>query len=132
MPKKTRFELILILAACCTAPSLFAHEAALTKTLASLGSQRLILDAFISDSAPQEVGDQVTPIEPGKPVERELRGGEKHTYEIHVDAGQFLHAVVEQLGIDVKWTPLRKGKRWPWLVVQDMAAVWEERTERCF
>ena len=28
----------------------------------------------------------------------------KHIYEIHVDAGQFLHAVVEQLGIDVKLT----------------------------
>jgi tetratricopeptide (TPR) repeat protein/CHAT domain-containing protein len=55
-----------------------------------------------SETSTQENGGSVTPIEPGKPVERELHGGEKRTYEIHVDAGQFLHAVVEQLGIDVK------------------------------
>src|SRR5438309_10703227 len=52
----------------------------------------------------QENGGQVTSIEPGKPVERELQGGEKHTYEIHTDAGLCLHAVVEQLGIDVNLT----------------------------
>src|SRR5271163_3863329 len=43
-------------------------------------------------------------LEPGKPLERELKGGEKHTYEIHANSGQFLHAEVEQLGIDVALT----------------------------
>src|ERR1700730_4867643 len=57
-----------------------------------------------SHTSAQEYGGAVTPIEPGNPIERELHGGEKRTYEIHVDAGQFLHAVVEQLGIDVKLT----------------------------
>src|SRR5437870_2880198 len=57
-----------------------------------------------NQTSAQENGGQVTSIEPGKPVERALQGGEKHTYEIHADAGQFLHAVVEQLGIDVNLT----------------------------
>jgi CHAT domain-containing protein/Tfp pilus assembly protein PilF len=59
------------------------------------------------------LGAQATPVNPaqqkrvegrleaGKPVEKTLAGGETHSYEIPADAGQFLHAVVEQLGIDV-------------------------------
>jgi tetratricopeptide (TPR) repeat protein len=43
-------------------------------------------------------------LEPGKPIERTLQGGEKHRYEIRAENGQFLHAVVEQLGIDVVLT----------------------------
>src|SRR5438445_9203669 len=57
-----------------------------------------------NQTSAQENGGQVTSIEPGKPVERALQGGEKHTYEIHTDAGLYLHAVVEQLGIDVNLT----------------------------
>ena len=34
-------------------------------------------------------------------VERELKGGETHSYRIMLTTGQFLHAVVEQKGIDV-------------------------------
>jgi CHAT domain-containing protein/tetratricopeptide (TPR) repeat protein len=37
----------------------------------------------------------------GKPIERELRGGESHSYRIRLEAGQYLHVVVEQKGIDV-------------------------------
>jgi CHAT domain-containing protein/tetratricopeptide (TPR) repeat protein len=36
------------------------------------------------------------------PVERELKGGESHAYSISLAAGQFLHALVEQKGIDVE------------------------------
>ena len=57
-----------------------------------------------SQASAQENGDQATALEPGIPVECALQGGEKHTYEIHADAGLFLHAVVEQLGIDVALT----------------------------
>jgi len=53
--------------------------------------------------APKEDAHPVT-LEPGKPLERELKGGEKHTYEIRAASGQFLHAEVEQLGIDVALT----------------------------
>ncbi len=34
-------------------------------------------------------------------VQRELKGGETHSFQISLTAGQFLHAVVEQEGIDV-------------------------------
>ena len=40
-------------------------------------------------------------LEPGKPVERELKGGEVHQYHVEMKAGQFLHTIVEQRGIDV-------------------------------
>ncbi|HEU0177931.1 MAG TPA: tetratricopeptide repeat protein, partial [Blastocatellia bacterium] len=40
-------------------------------------------------------------LEPGKPVERELSGGQSHSYKITTIPGQYLHIVVEQRGIDV-------------------------------
>jgi CHAT domain-containing protein len=40
-------------------------------------------------------------LEPGKPVERELSGGQSHSYKIAATSGQYLHIVVEQRGIDV-------------------------------
>jgi tetratricopeptide (TPR) repeat protein len=43
-------------------------------------------------------------LEPSKPVEKELAGGASDSYEIQVGAGQFVHAMVDQLGIDVALT----------------------------
>jgi CHAT domain-containing protein/Tfp pilus assembly protein PilF len=40
-------------------------------------------------------------LERGKPIRRELAGGQEHTYRIRLDANQFLKVVVEQKGIDV-------------------------------
>jgi CHAT domain-containing protein/predicted negative regulator of RcsB-dependent stress response len=40
-------------------------------------------------------------LEPGKPIERELSGGQSHSYKITMTSGQYLHIVVEQRGIDV-------------------------------
>ena len=37
----------------------------------------------------------------GEPVERELKGGESHSYRARLEAGQYLKVVVEQRGIDV-------------------------------
>jgi CHAT domain-containing protein/tetratricopeptide (TPR) repeat protein len=37
----------------------------------------------------------------GKPIDREMRGGEKHSYKVHAEAGQFLRVVALQEGIDV-------------------------------
>ncbi len=39
--------------------------------------------------------------EPGKPVERELSGGQSHSYKITAISGQYLQIVIEQRGIDV-------------------------------
>lgn len=40
-------------------------------------------------------------LELGKPIERELAGGETHSYSISLVQGQYAHAVVTQRGIDV-------------------------------
>jgi len=40
-------------------------------------------------------------LEPGKPVERELPGGQSHFYKITMISGQYSQIVVEQRGIDV-------------------------------
>ncbi|MCI0420171.1 MAG: tetratricopeptide repeat protein, partial [Acidobacteria bacterium] len=40
-------------------------------------------------------------LEPGKPIERELTGGQVHSYQISLSAGQYLRVMVEQRGIDV-------------------------------
>jgi len=53
-----------------------------------------------SARSPQAAGE-VTALELGKPIERELRGGETHTYRIHVEARQLVHVVVQQKGIGV-------------------------------
>ena len=49
---------------------------------------------------------EATFLEPGKPIEREMRGGEKHSYKVHAEAGQFVHVVALQKGIDVAVTLL--------------------------
>jgi CHAT domain-containing protein len=41
------------------------------------------------------------PLEPGKPAERGLSGGQSHYYKITMISGQYSHIVVEQRGIDV-------------------------------
>src|SRR5262249_39062378 len=43
----------------------------------------------------------VRPLEEGKPIERELSGGQVHYYKIALEAGQYLSLVVDQKGIDV-------------------------------
>ena len=38
----------------------------------------------------------------GRPLERPMRSGETHSYGLALQAGQFVHIVVDQLGIDVE------------------------------
>ena len=40
-------------------------------------------------------------LEAGKQIEREIAAGDLHTYQINLEAGQFLRAVVNQRGIDL-------------------------------
>jgi CHAT domain-containing protein/predicted negative regulator of RcsB-dependent stress response len=40
-------------------------------------------------------------LEPGKLIEREISGGQSHSYKITMISGQYLHVVVAQRGIDV-------------------------------
>ena len=43
----------------------------------------------------------VRPLEPGKPIERDLAGGQSHSYQLTLAADQYLLVAVEQRGIDV-------------------------------
>lgn len=47
---------------------------------------------------------EVAPLEVGKPIEREMKGGETHNYRIRLAAGQFLHVAVDQRKIDLAIT----------------------------
>jgi CHAT domain-containing protein/Tfp pilus assembly protein PilF len=40
-------------------------------------------------------------LEPGRPIQRELAKGEKHSYQITLASGQYIHLVVDQRGVDV-------------------------------
>ena len=67
-------------------------------------SDRSIVAAFAhqSESSGSAQGEKdALPLSTDQPVERELAGGQAHYYRIKVEAGQYLHLVVDQRGIDV-------------------------------
>lgn len=45
--------------------------------------------------------EEIRPLIAGVPIERELAKGKSHSYRINLDAGQYLHAEVEQRGVNV-------------------------------
>lgn len=49
----------------------------------------------------QDVSPAVTILDSTKPVERDLKGGETHVYQVRLGSGQFVNISVEQRGIDV-------------------------------
>jgi CHAT domain-containing protein/tetratricopeptide (TPR) repeat protein len=58
--------------------------------------------AQLFDSSGGARQDGIGPaLEAGKPVERVLKGGEVHAYSIALNSGDYLHADVDQRGIDV-------------------------------
>ncbi len=57
--------------------------------------------AIQSTFAQQPARADAPPLVFGKPIERDLKGGEVHSYSLSVQAGQYLNVVVEQKGIDV-------------------------------
>src|SRR5258708_3825224 len=63
-------------------------------------SLKYVQDNKASNATAQREPD-VRLIEAGKPIERELKGGETHVYSVALTAGQLLHVVVDQRGIDV-------------------------------
>ena len=50
--------------------------------------------------APQGAKD-VRWLDQGKPIERELSGGESHSYQLNITTGQYARVIIEQKGIDV-------------------------------
>ena len=57
----------------------------------------------VSPSAAPAQRETTFPV-PGKPLERNMQGGEKHSYGIRAESSQFMHVLVVQLGIDVALT----------------------------
>jgi CHAT domain-containing protein/Tfp pilus assembly protein PilF len=57
--------------------------------------------AFAGARGAESSAQESISLDPGKPVERELSGGQSHSYKITATSGQYLHIVVEQRGIDV-------------------------------
>ncbi len=43
----------------------------------------------------------LTPIDPAKPIQRELSGGQKHAFRIGLADGQYAKVLIEQQGIDI-------------------------------
>jgi CHAT domain-containing protein/Tfp pilus assembly protein PilF len=60
--------------------------------------------AQTTSGAADHLQSETTSLEPGKPLERTLQGGEKHLYAIRAETGNFIHFIVDQLGIDVALT----------------------------
>ncbi|MGH9799600.1 MAG: tetratricopeptide repeat protein, partial [Blastocatellia bacterium] len=60
-------------------------------------------------SAASPIEQDVHALEVGKPIERELAGGQTHIYQLPLEANQFAHVLVDQRGIDVKITLTMPG-----------------------
>jgi hypothetical protein len=61
---------------------------------------------------PSEPSHTVATLEPGKAIERAMAGGETDDFKVYLKAGQFLHMVVDQRGIDLVVRTLSSdGKR---------------------
>src|SRR5262249_28472981 len=55
-----------------------------------------------SSAALQSTAEQeITLLEPGKPLQREIAGGQKHSYQIALGQGEHASVIVEQRGVDV-------------------------------
>jgi CHAT domain-containing protein/Tfp pilus assembly protein PilF len=52
-------------------------------------------------SAGAQDAQESTTLEPGKPVERELAGGQEHVYQLALAEGQYAKVAVEQRGVDL-------------------------------
>ena len=59
------------------------------------------VQASASERGAAQSAQESDSLEPGKPIERELSGGQSHSYKITMISGQYLQIVVSQRGIDV-------------------------------
>jgi tetratricopeptide (TPR) repeat protein len=71
-----------------------------SKSLASM--LMLAVVVCITHGAAAAAQDSTPTLKVGEPVEKNLAGGQRDKYQVGIEAGQYLHIVVEQEGIDVK------------------------------
>jgi CHAT domain-containing protein len=66
-----------------------------------VGLLTLSTQAAAQTRASNQTDNEIRQFEPGNAVEREIAGGQTHTYQIRLAAGQFLRVVVEPKRIDL-------------------------------
>jgi CHAT domain-containing protein/Tfp pilus assembly protein PilF len=83
--------------------TLFCADPLLPRPLATAGARLISSPTQLSQGLIDLArGQQNIPaLELGKPVEREMAGGQAHSYQLTLAADQFLRLVVDQRGIDV-------------------------------
>jgi len=59
------------------------------------------VQTIASERSASQSSQESDSLEPGKPIEREISGGQSHSYKITMISGQYLHVVVAQRGMDV-------------------------------
>jgi CHAT domain-containing protein/tetratricopeptide (TPR) repeat protein len=67
----------------------------------SLWPRPALVQASAGDRKAAQSAQEADSLEPGKPIERELSGGQSHSYKITMTSGQYLQVVVDQRGIDI-------------------------------
>ena len=77
-----------------------AHQWSISVNL-NHGLILLLTIHLLSTSVAAQSGGDVQQLELNKPVERELAGGQSHSYRIVLTAGQYLRVVADQRGIDI-------------------------------
>jgi CHAT domain-containing protein/tetratricopeptide (TPR) repeat protein len=76
-----------------------SSEISILRNILAVVFSIILLTLTIFGQAKPEPNAQPLTVE--KPVERELKGDEVHSYSLALQAGQFLNVVVEQKGVDV-------------------------------
>jgi hypothetical protein len=87
-----------------TVPLLFSGKFSSQRSLSFLPVSLLLLITTVTalgQGRSQQFSDA---LEPGKPVEQDLAGGEKHSYHLTIAAGQYVHILVDQRRINVVLT----------------------------
>src|SRR6266851_9741532 len=71
--------------------------------MADIGTRAMVSGlAFVLLCACMAGAQQIPELKPNTSIESPLSGGQTHEYRMVLDKGQFLHAVVQQKGIDVE------------------------------
>ena len=73
-----------------------------------------------SQQPPLKIHEEIITLEPGKPIERELAGGQRHKYQIVLSEGQYMKVEIKEKGISVGRNA-RAGRRHD---DQSVGAIW--------
>jgi CHAT domain-containing protein/Flp pilus assembly protein TadD len=99
LDRRRRHDVFRNFAVFLSLPPLFCLSALIPSSNAK-GAGDLILQSTQEQRGAGNEKD-VRALEPGKPIRRELAGGQEHSYQIRLNADQFLKVIIEQQGIDV-------------------------------